>query len=292
MQSFDENDIPSSADIILQELSNGLDDIIMPGHFALEFKDSAPDNRIIDELSQQDDRSNSQTMEFEDFELETTSNKKRKRNDESETSSSSKKNKQAETNDFKVFTNATGKKRENFRKINLKKGYKYKAVSKKQSKAYSSSQMEFDPYFESESFFEADHVSDNSKYIAPNVKLSVSVSEKPTLALAELLKSEPYSSLDSIVIYVNFRRQADDIANELVLKGYDAVSYHAGKSIQERVRIRNKLKENGIRIVVATIAFGATISNDGFRCVIHFSMPKTVEDYIKDINSLGKDGKE
>lgn len=102
----------SSIEDVMNEISSSLDDIIIPGHCALEFNGQRSD-RIIKELEILEDTSS--------FDLPEITRKKRKRTDDQPVSKKSKKEEYI-TKEYKIFTDIVGKKRENFRKLGIKKG--------------------------------------------------------------------------------------------------------------------------------------------------------------------------
>lgn len=133
---------------ILDELSNF--EIIMPGQFALECKNPLS-QRLIDEITKSNDGitsiaddntiskdiNNLEDIGDLDFidELESSKkNKKRKRENDTEDDKKSNKkvkNSKKKEHQFQIFDHELGKKRENFRKLKLKKGYTYPSKSKK-----------------------------------------------------------------------------------------------------------------------------------------------------------------
>jgi len=48
------------------------------------------------------------------------------------------------------------------------------------------------------------------------------------------------------------QREADELAGYLQERLYNAASYHAGKTNQERQRLQSKFSQNKIDIIVAT----------------------------------------
>lgn len=107
--------------------------------------------------------------------------------------------------------------------------------------------------------------------------------------LDSLLKSSPLASTGSVIVYVMFQRQADDLATYLQHRGVSAAAYHAGKSASERKRVQALFLTHQVRVMVATVAFGMGIDHKDVRAVIHFGMPKSVENYVQEVGRAGRD---
>lgn len=117
----------------------------------------------------------------------------------------------------------------------------------------------------------------------------IEVQEKES-KLFEILKSKFNTSTQSLIIYVHFQRQADDLAALLLQKHVAVASFHAGKTHFERKQIQRLFAKGEIRIIVATIAFGMGIDLPSIRGVINFTMPRSIENYVQEIGRAGRDG--
>lgn len=138
--------------------------------------------------------------------------------------------------------------------------------------------------------------------IRDNLAMTVSLESERDTALLHLLQSPKFAAMDSILIYVMKQVQADALAAFLRVRNFSAESYHAGKSTQDRQRIQERFMNmnahrggtttggGGIRILCATIAFGLGLNKSNIRSVIHYSMPKSLENYIQEIGRSGRDG--
>eukprot|EP00842_Homolaphlyctis_polyrhiza_P000376 jgi/Hompol1/1339/HPOL_004683-RA len=118
----------------------------------------------------------------------------------------------------------------------------------------------------------------------------VSTDENRDATLAALLRTAPYQNLDSIIVYTMFQAQADRLAQYLRVRDFDVDSYHAGKLPDQREYIQRRFLQGKLRIIIATIAFGLGINKSNVRSVIHYTMPKSIEDYIQEIGRAGRDG--
>ncbi|KZT72807.1 ATP-dependent DNA helicase [Daedalea quercina L-15889] len=94
------------------------------------------------------------------------------------------------------------------------------------------------------------------------------------------------------IIYVTLQKHAEEIANKLRPNGLDPMVYHAGLPSEERESIQMRFMESEKGIVCATIAFGMGIDKANIRQVIHFHMPKTLENYSQEVGRAGRDGLE
>ncbi|KAK3837617.1 MAG: P-loop containing nucleoside triphosphate hydrolase protein, partial [Linnemannia elongata] len=126
--------------------------------------------------------------------------------------------------------------------------------------------------------------------IRDNLAMTVSVEADREPALLNLLQSPRFAAMDAILIYVMRQAQADALAAFLRVRNFSAESYHAGKSSQDRQRIQHRFMNDRIRILVATIAFGLGLNKSNIRSVIHYCLPKSLENYIQEIGRSGRDG--
>ena len=92
------------------------------------------------------------------------------------------------------------------------------------------------------------------------------------------------------IVYVTQQKTADELAATLQQSGYSAVSYHAGLGNEVRAAIQNDFMAGQTRIIVATIAFGMGIDKSDIRFVVHFDLPKSIENYSQEIGRAGRDG--
>ncbi len=123
----------------------------------------------------------------------------------------------------------------------------------------------------------------------PNLHLQVkpvAESEKST-ALLKLIKNEPEAA---IIVYVTLQKTAEEVATQLVRAGIPATAYHAGMKNEERERIQADFMAGKTPVIVATIAFGMGIDKGDIRRVIHYDLPKSIENYSQEIGRAGRDG--
>ena len=105
--------------------------------------------------------------------------------------------------------------------------------------------------------------------------------------LLELLKKAPG---DASVVYVTLQKTAEEVALFLVEKGIDAVAYHAGMEDTARKAIQDSFMHGRKNCIVATIAFGMGIDKRNIRHVIHYNLPKSIENYSQEVGRAGRDG--
>lgn len=92
------------------------------------------------------------------------------------------------------------------------------------------------------------------------------------------------------IIYCFSRKETEQLSEYLNSKGFQTLAYHAGLNPKDRDAIFTEFKNENIKIIVATIAFGMGIDKGNIRFVLHTSMPKTLENYSQEIGRAGRDG--
>ena len=92
------------------------------------------------------------------------------------------------------------------------------------------------------------------------------------------------------IVYVTLQKTAEQIAEHLSQHGISANAYHAGMPHDQRENIQRQFMEGRLNCIVATIAFGMGIDKSDIRNVVHFDLPKSIENYSQEIGRAGRDG--
>ncbi len=92
------------------------------------------------------------------------------------------------------------------------------------------------------------------------------------------------------IVYVTQQKTAEQVAEHLAQRGFPASAYHAGMAHELRESIQRRFMEGELNCIVATIAFGMGIDKADIRNVVHYDLPKSVENYSQEIGRAGRDG--
>ncbi|GAB5380194.1 MAG: RecQ family ATP-dependent DNA helicase [Aliiglaciecola sp.] len=92
------------------------------------------------------------------------------------------------------------------------------------------------------------------------------------------------------IVYVTLQKTADDVASFLRKSGVAAQSYHAGMDNDKRQSIQHQFMQDKVQVIVATIAFGMGIDKPNIRFVVHYDLPKSIENYSQEVGRAGRDG--
>ncbi|MBE7927007.1 DEAD/DEAH box helicase [Pseudomonas saudiphocaensis] len=102
-----------------------------------------------------------------------------------------------------------------------------------------------------------------------------------------LLANETYKKA---VVFTNTRAQADRLYGRLVAEGVKAYVLHGEKDQKDRKLAIDRVKEGGMKVLVATDVAARGLDIEGLDLVINFDMPRSGDEYVHRIGRTGRAG--
>jgi ATP-dependent RNA helicase RhlE len=97
--------------------------------------------------------------------------------------------------------------------------------------------------------------------------------------------------VEKIIIFHDTQRSVEDLARQLLERGFKSDAIHGAKTQAQRQRALNRFKRSEISILVATDVAARGIDVADITHVINYTVPQTYSDYTHRIGRAGRAGK-
>jgi len=92
------------------------------------------------------------------------------------------------------------------------------------------------------------------------------------------------------IVYCKTRKDTESIATRLKSHKINCEHYHAGLDDEARMKVQVDYRNNKLKVISATIAWGMGIDDRNIHLIVHYGISKNIESYYQEIGRGGRDG--
>ncbi len=91
-----------------------------------------------------------------------------------------------------------------------------------------------------------------------------------------------------VIVYVSRVKTSEKLAETLQRRGFQAAAYNGKMDSSAKIAIQEKFKNNELKIIVATAAFGMGVDKDNIGLVVHYEISNSLENYQQEAGRAGR----
>jgi ATP-dependent DNA helicase RecQ len=129
-----------------------------------------------------------------------------------------------------------------------------------------------------------------SSFDRPNITYVVQPKAADEQASKQLVSFVSSYTGESGIVYCLSRKSTEEVARMMTKAGIKAAPFHAGLTQEEKTQTYDDFMQDNLQVVCATIAFGMGVDKPDVRFVVHWNMPKSIENYYQETGRAGRDG--
>lgn len=114
---------------------------------------------------------------------------------------------------------------------------------------------------------------------------------KATAKLEVMCRLIDFYNLQQVIVFCNTKKKSDEVALELVERGYKTEAIHGDLSQRQREKVMKQFRDGAINILVATDVAARGIDVLGVDAVFNYDIPLDPEYYVHRIGRTGRAGK-